>query len=70
MTTNKNIRRHANGSIDTAYYISRAHLIRSQAAHETIADLSHAAQNVPSPAEFLQRLFAFLGKEPKSVTDL
>ena len=53
------IKRHANGSIDTAHYISRAHLIRSQSAHAAIAVASNQVARAPGQlARLLARIQA------------
>ncbi len=41
--TDQAIRRHRDGSIDTAYYLNRACFARSRAAHNSISYLLRAA---------------------------
>jgi len=48
------IKRHTNGSIDTAHYIAQAHLIRSQSAHAALADVTELVTKTPT------RLMRFL----------
>ena len=50
------IKRHANGSIDTAHYIAQAHMIRSQSAHAALRAANDAVTETPD------RLWPFIYK--------
>ena len=45
LNTSQIIRRHRNGSIDTAYYVQRGHVVRSRAAHRSISRFRDIARN-------------------------
>lgn len=45
LNTSQIIRRHRNGSIDTAYYVQRGHVVRSLAAHRSISRFRDIARN-------------------------
>ncbi len=45
-SNNAEIRRHADGSIDIAYYVARCHLQRSLAAHRAIARFTDVARRL------------------------
>ncbi len=44
--TNQTIRRHRDGSIDTAYYLQRGRIARSRAAYITVYRLRRAAHSL------------------------
>ncbi len=44
--TNQTIRRHRDGSIDTAYYLQRGRIARSRAAYSSVSRLRNAVHNL------------------------
>ena len=51
-----NIRRLKNGAIDTAYYVRRGHVIRSQAAYQSLNGIRNdAAHEIRSFKSFIRK---------------
>ena len=55
---NDTIKSRPDGSIDTAFYMQRGRVQRSEAAHKLVRDVCDAARvDVPAPQSLFARLF-------------
>ncbi len=64
--TNQTIRRHRDGSIDTAYYLQRGRVARSRAAYSSVSHLRRIAHNVA--AQLLARANVSLMRHRTSIS--